>query len=196
MTEQNGGFKPDRGGDLADLFRRAFRMMVRCTHQTSSVSHAQQQVLALIRERGPITQANLLELLDVRSSSLSEILRKLENNGCIIRKRNEADKRGYILSINATSHERMQDLADPALGTSHNYFACLEEDEQQQLRALLSKMINNLVQKGQEERGGRNGHQRRLNGCGHGPGAKGRGRNCIDQPIRGRGKRKGGQENE
>jgi len=50
-------------------------------------------VLAIVRERGGMSQRELLDLLDVRSASLSEVLAKLERNGLIARRRDDADRR-------------------------------------------------------------------------------------------------------
>ena len=66
-------------------FARASRMMARSFHRRAHAHHAQEHVLSIIREQGPMKQSALLELLDVRSSSLSEVLGKLERNGLIER---------------------------------------------------------------------------------------------------------------
>jgi len=190
MTEQDNRYLAGENEDLADLFRRASRMMVRRGPQCSQKPHAQQRVLALIRERGPITQGELLELLDVRSSSLSEILRKLENNGSIFRKRNEADRRGFILSINENGSEDAQATAAPAEDSASTLFSCLDAEQQQQLRTLLSKIIDHLRQEQMVERDSRKGY-RNKEGCGYGQGrGGGRHRGSVDQSIRGWGRKK------
>lgn len=191
MTEHNERLMSDQGEDLADLFRRASRMMARHAHRSSQAPHAQQRVLSLVRQRGPITQGELLELLDVRSSSLSEILRKLENNGFIVRRRNEADKRGFILSMHKDAPMDPQIFAEPRRHTTQPLFSCLTQEEQQQLRTLLVKMITCSGQEGLEENGVGDGYHRRKGGGGHGPGsATGRHRNPGDQPLQGWGRRR------
>ena len=198
MIQTDQGNPADQQEDLADLFRRASRMMARFSHRHNQVPHAQQRVLALIRDRGPIAQGELLALLDVRSSSLSEILRKLESNGSIYRKRNETDKRGYILGINeAHPGDATPVNREPEHNTAP-VFACLQQEEQQQLRELLAKMIHHM---GQEGRGGRGCGKRGLHlGSGNAPGLgtpPGRRHHLVEQPIRGWGRRKGrGQEEE
>lgn len=187
MTEQDDGLGPYQEEELADLFHRVFRMMGRRAHRTSRAPYAQQRVLALIRERGPLTQGELQEVLDVRSSSLSEILRKLENNGCIVRRRNDADKRGYILTINEDAPGALLKTMETAQPTSPALFSWLEEGEQRQLRDLLVKILVHLGQEG-EPHGGLHRHERsggHGRGCGHD-----RHRPGLDQPIRGRGGRR------
>ena len=126
--------------DLADLFRRASRLIARVYHRRDHAHHAQGHVLSIIRERGSINQGELLEILDVRSSSLSEIIRKLERKGLITRERNEKDRRGFIVS----AIERPDDQPpDPcrARESSGNFFTCLDDEEQVRLRTILEKII-------------------------------------------------------
>ena len=190
MTEQNSGYISKEDEDLADLFRRASRLMVRYGHKSCKAPHAQYHVLALIRERGPLTQGELLELLDVRSSSLSEILQKLEATGYIRRRRNEADRRGFILSINEDGPEDIQAVLLDGEKSPLTIFDCLDAEEQQQLRALLGKIINHLGQEPMTGRGARKG-VRSKEDCGYGQdGRRGRHRRLVDQQIRGWGRRK------
>lgn len=129
--------------DLVFLFRRASRMMARKYHRRAHSHHAQEHVLSIIRERGPIKQGDLLELLDVRSSSLSEVLGKLERNGLIERKRNEKDKRSFVISATneATVPGTMPQGGGESTGT---LFACLDDGERRQLGGILEKIIGSF----------------------------------------------------
>jgi DNA-binding MarR family transcriptional regulator len=91
---------------LARLFHHASKMMARSYHRHSHAHHAQAHVYTIIRERGPLSQKDLLNTLDVRSSSLSEVLNKLEQRGLIVRKRDENDKRRFIVSANHDAERR------------------------------------------------------------------------------------------
>jgi DNA-binding MarR family transcriptional regulator len=143
-------------------------MMTRYSHRSSQVPHAQHHIFELIRQHGSITQGQLLELLDVRSSSLSEILRKLESNGLIVRRRNEVDKRGFILSINQDGPAGFPQMVEPRQSAAQHIFSCLEDEEQQQLRTLLVKVITHLGQEGLADRGPGEGHHRQKQGKGRG----------------------------
>lgn len=154
MTHDTNGSAPYGNADLVLLFRRASRMMARAFHRCAHAHHAQENVLSIIRERGSIKQAELLELLDVRSSSLSELLGKLQRNGLIERTRNEKDKRSFIISATQQAgappagrwqgqgrHKGRQQSADAL-------FACLDAAERQQLGTLLQKLIGSLENEG------------------------------------------------
>jgi DNA-binding MarR family transcriptional regulator len=128
--------------DLASLFHRASRLMARMYHRNDHAHHAQHRVYSVIRERGPLPQRELLEILGVRSASLSEILTKLERNGRITRTRNDNDKRGFIVSATDTSAGTKAQQTSKA--ASQDLFGCLDKTEQAQLNVLLTKVIDSL----------------------------------------------------
>ncbi|MEZ7198152.1 MarR family winged helix-turn-helix transcriptional regulator [Pseudodesulfovibrio karagichevae] len=133
---------PATNAELAGLFRLASRLMARAYHRRDSAHHAQHRVLSLLLENGPMPQGELLEILDVRSSSLSELLRKLEDRGLILRERNPEDRRGFIISPT----DQARELA-PGNGGSpgvDSQFDRLDEAEREQLRAILGKLIASL----------------------------------------------------
>ncbi len=190
MRDPNDGSVIMEGDELGALFRRASRMMARSHHRCFQAPQAQRHVFSMIQEHGPIAQSELLEMLDVRSSSLSEILRKLEKNGLIVRMRNEADKRGFILSVNEGGGLASVDAQEAPQESAYAFFSCLEEGERQQLAALLSKIIVHLDQDEQGGRGRGNGPRHHKEGGRSGiPGGQGR---CAfhGHPARGRGNKK------
>lgn len=158
--------QPVSGQELALLFRRVSRLMSRASHRCDHAHHAQARVLGIVRERGSISQAELLDLLDVRSSSLSELLGKLERAGLITRTRNEQDRRGFVVSAAGGEAEAAAPGPEMDREGAESVFACLGEDERRQLGGLLSRLVEAL----EREPSGLGG--------GHGPGAGGR-RGCM-----------------
>ena len=97
---------------------------------------AQHRVLKLLSETSEISQQSLMEILAIRPGSLSELLKKLEDKGYIVRTPDETDKRKNTLSLTDAGKEALaaaEDRKDP--------FAVLSEEEQEQLKALLKKII-------------------------------------------------------
>lgn len=100
---------------------------------------AQQLVLDILAKEDGITQGMLAEILDVRPSSLTELLNKLENRGEIKRVEDPNDKRirqVYITEeglakVSKTEHEQDR---------SEEFFAGLSEEEQKELNQLLNKL--------------------------------------------------------
>jgi DNA-binding MarR family transcriptional regulator len=166
---------PATNAELAGLFRLASRLMARAGHRRDAAHHAQHLVLSILLENGPMPQGELLEILDVRSSSLSELLRKLEDRGLILRERNPEDRRGFIISPTDLARGMAPDNGGGP--GADGQFDCLDPAEREQLRAILGKLVASLREDpmtGGPGRGfgpGRGGR----GGPGGGPG-KGRGR--------------------
>jgi len=172
---------PANNAELAGLFRLASRLMARASHRRDSAHHAQHLVLSILLENGPMPQGELLEILDVRSSSLSELLRKLEDRGLVLRERNPEDRRGFIISPTDQARALV-----PANGDADpdNLFDCLDQTEREQLRTFLGKIVASLREDpmtggpgrgfGRGGRGGKGNGPGGPDGRGQGPG-KGRG---------------------
>lgn len=164
--------------ELAQLFRRTTRMLARAYHRRDKAHHAQDHVLALLNHHGPMGQNDLLRILDVRSSSLSEVLGKLEMNGLIMRERNQEDRRSFVISV--TEQGRAATGANQEPDSAKKLFACLDEAERGQLWNILSKLSTALDK--DPERGEKRGHGKgRHSGRGvaqkaHGKGNKGHGK--------------------
>lgn len=168
--------KPANDAELAGLFRLASRLMARASHRRDSAHHAQHLVLSILLENGPLPQGELLEILDVRSSSLSELLRKLEDRGLILRERNPEDRRGFIISPTDLARGLAPDNGG---GEADGQFDCLDQAERDQLRTILGKLVASLREDpatGGPGRGfGRGGRGNGPGGNGFGKGRGGRG---------------------
>jgi len=169
---------------LAGMFHKASRLLARAFHRGDRGHHAQHRVLSIILERGTMPQSELLEILDVRSSSLSELMTKLENQGLITRARSEKDKRGFDVTATQKARDEFTGHADDTADT--DLFSCLDETEQEQLKAILEKLIASNKDDLPCERHGRGpgghsgdgeerGEGRGRRGKGHGGGGRGPG---------------------
>lgn len=167
MTRQGVGNR-----ELARLFRMVSKFMVRAHHGGGHAPHAQFKLVALIHEKGPISQGDLLTMLDIRSSSLSELLAKLERSGLVVRERNPEDRRSFIVSTTPEAEALLAGSVRDEREIAGSLFACLDEAEKETLHALLTKMAGSLGEQHGPLRGGRGGR----GGRGRGPGGRGRGR--------------------
>lgn len=166
---------PATGEMLMGLFRRLGRGMDRARHHHGHAHHAQIHTLAAIQEKNPMSQRDLLELLDVRSSSLSEILAKLERGELITRERDERDKRNVILAITEKGTAEIETLKEHRRQSAEGVFKALSQEEKDQLYIILEKVTATLETEFQaecdpREHCRREGHHHR--GChgGHGHG--------------------------
>ncbi|MDR1396138.1 MAG: MarR family winged helix-turn-helix transcriptional regulator [Desulfarculales bacterium] len=183
---------------LAVLFHRACKFMMRAHHRQGYVEHAQMRLLAIVQRNAPMNQRELLEMLHVRSASLSELLEKLERRNFISRGYDQRDKRHVIITL--TEQGAAAATAGAAAGKQSfdAIFAALSQSERRQLAGLLEKIIVSMERQVachhsshdyEGERGQGHSHQ---HGHGrhrpgdpggevpsgrHGPGRKRRGRN-------------------
>ncbi|MBP1044786.1 MarR family transcriptional regulator [Enterococcus sp. BWM-S5] len=101
----------------------------------------QQLVLDLLLEEDGMTQGVLAEILDIRPSSLTEILKKLEQRGEIERREDPNDKRIKQVFITEVGRKKANPVKHNQ-NRSEEFFAGLSDDEQQELNQLLNKVKN------------------------------------------------------
>ncbi len=100
----------------------------------------QGRILAILARRGQMTQRELMEIVDVRSGSLSEVLGKLETAGYITRRPNEADHRSADILLTQEGREAAETVIAQRAERRAGQFACLNEGEKAQFNALLEKL--------------------------------------------------------
>lgn len=106
--------------------------------------HAKERAMGIIAVHRRISQSELLRLVDIRASSLSEVLRQLEQNGLVARERDTADKRNYLLRLTGTGEEAMQKFAEERRKIADAAFVTFSADELARFRALLAKLVSHL----------------------------------------------------
>lgn len=123
-------------------------------HEGGPHGYGKQRVLKVLHDKDNITQSEIAEILDVRPSSVSEMLGKLEKNDLIVRKQDENDKR--ITRVQLTDKGREFFEEQRAHFNSQNspfgeLFDVLDEDEKDQLLSLTDKVIGGLKDKGEDQ---------------------------------------------
>lgn len=101
---------------------------------------SQRRVLFFLRERGPMTQQELLEEMGIRAGSLSELLSKLEAKGFLKKERSEADKRNYNVSITPEGLLALDDMHARHQADMTDLLSGLTPEERSQLGDLLAKL--------------------------------------------------------
>ncbi len=101
---------------LALLGQEAMRRL-RAAHAAVELSPRRFQLLALLHDRGAMSQADLHEAMAVDPSALVQLLNPLEENGFVSRRRDARDRRRHIVSLTAAGERRTdQGDARPAAG--------------------------------------------------------------------------------
>ncbi len=118
---------------LKDLIR----LTVHAARPQAGPGIAQKRILELLKDQENLSQRDLLHRLGIRPGSLSELLWKLEGRGWIARVQDESDKRRNLIRLTdegRAAAEKNAALDDP--------FSVLTDEEQETLRALLKKVLD------------------------------------------------------
>ncbi|MBQ3864680.1 MAG: winged helix-turn-helix transcriptional regulator [Clostridia bacterium] len=98
----------------------------------------QERVLRILAEEEETPQFVLLERMHIQPGSLSELIGKLEQKGLVEKIRDTEDKRRITLRLTPQGKETVN--AQPE--QEDNPFAVLSEEEQEQLKTLLKKVLD------------------------------------------------------
>ncbi len=119
------------------LHRQRFRR--REGSPMKDTTRGQGRILAFLKLKDGIRTRDLAYLLDMRLSSLNELLGKLEHNGYIVREPSESDKR--VMLIHLTEKGHAQEQSNPDMG---HLFRCLSPEEQETFGSYLDRIIATL----------------------------------------------------
>lgn len=116
------------------LHRRRF--FCRSGDPMSDTTRGQGRILAFLKLQDNIRTKDLAYLLDMRISSLNELLSKLEKSGYLVREPSETDKR--VMLIRLTDQGR---TAKPSADTTDQLLNCLTAEEQATFSSYLDRLI-------------------------------------------------------
>ena len=107
-------------------------------------NESQGRALLILADEGSLPQKALVERLGVKAQSASEMVRKLEGRGLVVRKRSDADARAFNVSITDEGRAlaaEMRDAKPIALDA-------LTDEEKLQFEAILDKLTAAIMDKG------------------------------------------------
>ncbi|MHB8129765.1 MAG: MarR family winged helix-turn-helix transcriptional regulator [Mobilitalea sp.] len=110
-------------------------------HHKRGGKRGQGKILTILAANPGISQKELQEKLGIESGSMSEIVMKLEHKGLITRTKDETDRRMTNLLITDLGLELSKEVESRDLDEDKLLFGSLTEEEQEQLKALLKKML-------------------------------------------------------
>lgn len=126
--------QPGPDSTLTDLLRGCGHIL----YHRHGWNRSQDRVMRMIAQRGRMSQKELQDLLDIKSSSISEMISKLETKGLVRREKDGADKRKMVLVLTEAGSEAVSEA--PGLARRESYDA-LSAEEQETLRQLLIKLL-------------------------------------------------------
>lgn len=107
----------------------------------------QARILNLLVENGEMSQRRIQDIIDIKSGSLSELVRKMEAEELISREKDEADRRNITIKITSKGIERAKENSQMLKKQEQVMFNSLSEHEQEQLYTLLQKLIDDWNEK-------------------------------------------------
>lgn len=107
----------------------------------------QARILNLLIENGEMSQRSIQDILDIKSGSLSEMVRKMEAEELISREKDAADRRNITIKITSKGMERAGENSRMLKKQEQVMFDSLSEQEQEQLYTLLKKLIDDWNEK-------------------------------------------------
>lgn len=129
--------------ELTELFYQVVRQLeslAKTSHKNMNFFSGRYKCLFLLDEAGTITQRRLSHILEIRSTSLSEVLSKLEKKGYITRTLSETDKRTYIISVTPDGRKEAQRVRGIRLKEHHELTDPLSDDDMYALYKILEKI--------------------------------------------------------
>jgi DNA-binding MarR family transcriptional regulator len=133
---------------LSRLGRQIHRMEHRAVHRgvrgCFKMYRGQTHLLALLSQKNGASQRDLAEEMDVRPSSMTEMLLRMEAAGLITRKQDESDQRIMRIFLTEAGEEAVRQSSGAAIDLAAALFDCLTAEEQAQMLALTEKLNANL----------------------------------------------------
>ena len=100
----------------------------------------QQRVLAILVKEDGLIQSQLAEILDIRPSSLAELMKKMEKSNDVLRKEEEHDKRIKRVFLTEKGRQKAKKISHVGEDMSEAFFAGLTEEEQENFSEYLQKI--------------------------------------------------------
>lgn len=136
---------------LYNALNRLSKQMHRFSHRAEhkhGLFHAQSKLLQLIAKNEGIIQRDLAGKMDMRPSSMTEALRRLEQLNLILRKRDEKDQRSMHIYLTDMGREIVEDTIKSEEEFMEKFtnivFKEISEEEIGKMLAITSKLCKSL----------------------------------------------------
>ncbi|WP_326717415.1 MarR family winged helix-turn-helix transcriptional regulator [Vagococcus jeotgali] len=126
---------------LALLSRQPFLMF---THQMESKQDNTFKTLKFLANKEQVTAGMISEFLDVKPSSVTQIIKKLEEAGTAKRVKSKEDARVTLVEITEKGSQVLEDKKDFSDSLYDELFKGFSEEDLEKLDCYLSMLIDNL----------------------------------------------------
>jgi DNA-binding MarR family transcriptional regulator len=129
---------------LALLGHEAMRRL-RAAHTAHNLKPRQFQILGLLHDHAGLAQRELMQTMGVDPSILVTLLNPLEADGLVTRERDPGDRRRHLVALTPAGERHLESASRAQKETEEALFASLDEDQREQLRALLLVLRDGLA---------------------------------------------------
>lgn len=129
---------------LALLGQDAMRRL-RDAHTAHNLKPRQFQLLGLLQDRGAMGQRELGQTMGVDPSILVTLLNPLEADDLVSRRRDRADRRRHVVTLTSAGARHLDSAARAQREAEDALFTGLDDDQREQLRALLLVLRDSLA---------------------------------------------------
>lgn len=134
--------------ELYDALQKLNRYIHRSKHREMNIKdgihRGQRKLLLLISENNGIIQRDLAEILDMRPSSLTEMLSNLEKNSLIRREQDEKDRRVMHVYLSEEGKVVLENIKKINNSLPDSIFKCLTTEDKEKMLEMINKVNNNL----------------------------------------------------
>ena len=138
MNETNTELYEKLGRLMRLLHKHHLRAYAERGHMADP-TRGQGRLIAILKMQDGISTKDLSYLLDIRISSLNELLSKMEKAGYIKREPSETDKRVMLVNLTEKGKNEQQQEWNP-----NEIFNCLSKDEQKTFGEYLDRIIDSI----------------------------------------------------
>lgn len=135
-------------GELYDAIQKLNRYIHRSKHKAmkskDGIQRGKMKLLALVSKNDGIIQRDLADILDMRPSSLTEILASLEKSSLVRREQDEKDRRIMHVYLTEAGKIALDEVANINSNLSDLIFNCLTIEEKETMLNLVNKVNKNL----------------------------------------------------
>lgn len=130
-------------GRISRLYRHLREEMDK-VFMERGLNRASFDVLATLRRSGPpfaLSPSALIESTMVTSGTMTNRIDRLEAAGLVERRRNPADKRGFLIGLTDAGHALIEEAVTAHVANQHRLIAALGQEERKELDALVAKWL-------------------------------------------------------
>ncbi len=107
---------------------------------------SQNRILLMLKREGPLKQKELLERMNIKPGSLSEIISKVEAGGYVVRQKCPGDKRSLELILTDAGIERAEVFEKERSDMAKELFSDLTEEEKEELFRILGMLEEKWIE--------------------------------------------------